>query len=82
MRQKSAFQQRQPSVAIQESTQTLSHTEANCDKIEAQQHAHALTTRNLAQLEHDLLQLERFLIPLLNQVRAMQNKKPVIVPNK
>ena len=67
-------------MAIQESTQTSSHIGANYDKIEARPEGSRLTTRNLAQLEHDLLQLERFLTPLLNQVRAMQNKKPVIVP--
>lgn len=50
----------------------------SCDTIAPEKRA--LSTRNLDELEHHLAQLERKLVPLLNQVRAMRGKKPVIVP--
>lgn len=41
-----------------------------------------LTTRNLAELERDMVALERMVIPMLNQVRGMLGKRPVIVPKE
>lgn len=34
----------------------------------------------LDELEHEAVQFERTLIQMLNQVRAIQGKRPVIVP--
>ncbi len=45
-----------------------------------QAHAQILTTHNLEELARDLAKLERELIPLINRIRAMRNKRPVIVP--
>ncbi len=39
-----------------------------------------LTTLNLTEVLRELEELERRLTPLLNQVRIMQGKRPVIVP--
>ena len=39
-----------------------------------------LSTRNLDELERDLAEVERMLMPLLNKLRELRNKKPVFVP--
>jgi hypothetical protein len=39
---------------------------------------YVLATSNLNELHRELAQLERMLTPLLNQVRRMQGKEPVI----
>ncbi len=57
----------------------LLQTSQHNDTIE-QEHAQPLTTLNLEELARDLAKLERELIPLINRIRAMRNKRPVIVP--
>lgn len=49
----------------------------NHDKLTSSQRP--LTTHDLAELERELRELERKLIPLLNAVRAIQGKKPICV---
>jgi len=50
------------------------------DKIRAilEQQSYPLATHNLDELHRELSQLERMLTPLLNQVRRMQGKPPMV----
>lgn len=41
---------------------------------------HALSTLNLDELERELMALERKFVPLLNRMRAMRGKKPIVIP--
>jgi hypothetical protein len=52
-------------------------TDANHDTME--QGTRVLATRNLDELEQELMLLERRLTPLLNHIRAMQGKPPLTV---
>lgn len=40
----------------------------------------SLSTRNIDELERELAEIERKLLPLLNAIRAMRGEKPVFVP--
>lgn len=54
--------------------------QSTCEPDKIEQEGRPLSTRNLDELQRELVELERRLTPLLNAVRAMQGKKPVFVP--
>ncbi len=39
-----------------------------------------LSTRNIEELDKELAEIERKLLPLLNAIRTMRGEKPVFVP--
>lgn len=41
-----------------------------------------LSTRNLDELDRELAEIERKLLPLLNMIRAIRGEKPVYVPRE
>jgi hypothetical protein len=51
-----------------------------CEPDTISQGQRPLSTRNLDELERELAEIERKLLPLLNTIRAMRGEKPVFVP--
>ena len=51
-----------------------------CEPDTISQGRRPLSTLNLDELDRDLAEIERKLLPLLNRIRAMRGEKPVFVP--
>lgn len=56
--------------------------QSSCEPATIEQERRTLSTRNLQELDRELAEIERKLLPLLNTIRAMRGEKPVFVPKR
>lgn len=54
--------------------------QSSCETDKIEQESKPLSTHNLDELQRELGEIERKLLPLLNAIRAIRGEKPVYVP--